>query len=175
MSQRNPEISKGVDWIMIWLYMALVTIGIISIFSVTYREEVSVVDGFFKMRADYGKQTLYFVLCLFLGMLILLTDSKFFTATANIWYAFGILLLLLVFPFHTEVKGTKSIIRFGGFQLQPAELCKLFVNLALAKYLSRIDTDFTKTRSHMIAAAIVLVPALITIAQAETGFSCYVP
>ncbi len=171
MSQRNPEISKGVDWIMIWLYMALVTIGIISIFSVTYREEVSVVDGFFKMRADYGKQTLYFVLCLFLGMLILLTDSKFFTATANIWYAFGILLLLLVFPFHTEVKGTKSIIRFGGFQLQPAELCKLFVNLALAKYLSRIDTDFTKTRSHMIAAGIVLLPALITIAQAETGLA----
>jgi rod shape determining protein RodA len=171
MNQRNPEISKGIDWIMIWLYIALVTVGIISIFSVTYREGESVIDGFFKMKADYGKQTIYFVFCLVLGMAILLTDSKFFTATANIWYAFGILLLLLVFPFHTEVKGTKSIIRFGGFQLQPAELCKVFVNLALAKYLSRIDTDFTKSRSHLIAAAIVLVPALITIAQSETGLA----
>ncbi len=145
MSQRNATISKGVDWTMIWLYIALVAIGIFSIFSVTYREEISVFDGFFKMKADYGKQSLYFIISLILGLFILLTDSKFFTATANIWYAFGIVLLLLVFPFHTEVKGTNSIIRFGGFQLQPAELCKVFVNLALAKYLSRIETDFTKT------------------------------
>jgi rod shape determining protein RodA len=171
MSQRNPAISKGVDWIMIWLYIALVAIGIFSIFSVTYREEISVFDGFFKMKADYGKQSLYFIISLILGLFILLTDSKFFTATANIWYAFGILLLLLVFPFHTEVKGTNSIIRFGGFQLQPAELCKVFVNLALAKYLSRIETDFTKTRSQLIASGIVLLPAFITIAQNETGLA----
>lgn len=156
---------------MIWLYIILVGIGIFSIFSVTYREEVSVFDGFFKMKADYGKQSLYFVISLILGLFILLTDSKFFTATANIWYAFGILLLLLVFPFHTEVKGTNSIIRFGGFQLQPAELCKVFVNLALAKYLSRIETDFTRPRSQLIAAVIVLLPAVITIAQNETGLA----
>jgi rod shape determining protein RodA len=171
MSQKNATISKGVDWTMIWLYIALVAIGIFSIFSVTYREEVSVFDGFFKMKADYGKQSLYFVISLILGLFILLTDSKFFTATANIWYAFGIVLLLLVFPFHTEVKGTNSIIRFGGFQLQPAELCKVFVNLALAKYLSRVETDFTKTRSQLIAAGIVLLPAIITIAQNETGLA----
>lgn len=171
MNQRHPEISKGIDWLMIWLYVALVTIGIISIFSVTYREGENVFDGFFRMRADYGKQLLFFGISLIIGMGILLTDSKFFTATANLWYAFGILLLLLVFPFHTEVKGTKSIIRFGGFQLQPAEICKVFVNLALAKYLSRIDTDFTKSRSHLIAAGIALLPAIITIAQQETGLA----
>ena len=171
MNQRNVTISKGVDSVMIWLYIALVAIGIFSIFSVTYRENVPAFDGFFKMRADYGKQTLYFIISLILGLFILLTDSKFFTATANIWYAFGIFLLLLVFPFHTEVKGTESIIRFGGFQLQPAELCKVFVNLALAKYLSRVETDFTKPRSQLIAAGIVLLPAIITIAQKETGLA----
>lgn len=171
MNQRNSAISKGIDWVMIWLYLALVAIGIFSIFSVTYREDISVFDGFFKMKADYGRQSLYVVISLILGLFILLTDSKFFTATANIWYAFGILLLLLVFPFHTEVKGTNSIIRFGGFQLQPAELCKVFVNLALAKYLSRVETDFTKTRSQLIAAGIVLLPAIITVAQNETGLA----
>lgn len=171
MNQRNSAISKGIDWVMIWLYLALVAIGIFSIFSVTYREDISVFDGFFKMKADYGRQSLYVVISLILGLFILLTDSKFFTATANIWYAFGILLLLLVFPFHTEVKGTNSIIRFGGFQVQPAELCKVFVNLALAKYLSRVETDFTKTRSQLIAAGIVLLPAIITVAQNETGLA----
>lgn len=171
MSQRNATISKGVDWIMIWLYVALVTIGILSIFSVTYREGENVLDGFLKLRTDYGKQFFFFLISLVVGLFILLTDSKFFTATANIWYALGIFMLLLVFPFHTEVKGTESIIRFGGFQIQPADICKVFVALALAKYLSRVETEFSKPRSQLIAAAIVLLPALITIAQKETGLA----
>jgi rod shape determining protein RodA len=169
--QRNPAISKGVDTVLIWLYLILVTIGLLSIFSVTYHEGDNVLRSFLSFKTDYSKQLVFFAGSLLIGLFILLTDSKFFTATANIWYAFGILLLLLVFPFHTNVKGTESIIRFGSFNLQPAELCKVFVNLALAKYLSRVETDFSKTSSQFMAAAIVLLPALITIAQSETGLA----
>lgn len=171
MSHKNPSISKGIDWLMIWLYIALVAIGVVSIFSVTFREGENVLDGFLKLRTDYGKQFFFFIISLIVGLFILLTDSKFFTATANIWYALGIFMLLLVFPFHTEVKGTESIIRFGTFQVQPADICKVFVALALAKYLSRVETEFTKPRSQLIAVAIVVLPALITIAQKETGLA----
>ncbi|MCR6721721.1 MAG: rod shape-determining protein RodA [Chitinophagaceae bacterium] len=80
-------------------------------------------------------------------------------------------MLLLVFPLGTDVKGTSSIIRFGGFNFQPAEFCKISVSLALAKYLSRPETDFTKIRSQLIATAIALLPAAITIAQKETGLA----
>lgn len=170
MSARKPEISKGIDWILFWIYFILVCIGIVSIFAATYRNE-NVLQGFLGFRTDYGKQGLFFVFSLILGTVILLTDSKFFTATANLFYAFGILLLLLVFPFHTEVKGTESIIRFSGFQIQPAEICKIFVNLALAKYLSRVETDFSKLRSQLIATALVLTPAVISIMQKETGLA----
>lgn len=166
----NSDISKGIDWTLVLLYGVLCVIGIMSIFAATYRNE-DVITGFMSMRTDYSRQSIYFLLSIVLGVFVLLTDSKFFTATANLFYFSGILLLLLVFPFHTEVKGTKSIIRFASFQLQPAELCKIFVNLALAKYLSRIDTDFTKLRSQLIATAIVMVPAIITILQSETGLA----
>jgi rod shape determining protein RodA len=168
--RNNAEISKGIDWVLVLLFVLLSIIGVMSIFAATYRNE-NVLQGFLSLRTDYSRQMLYLVISLVIGIFILLTDSKFFTATANLFYFFGILLLLLVFPFHTEVKGTKSIIRFANFQLQPAELCKIFVNLALAKYLSRIDTDFTKLRSQLIAASIVLVPAIITILQSETGLA----
>jgi rod shape determining protein RodA len=171
MSQRNPAISKGVDWVLIWVYLALVGIGLLSIFSVTFREGDDVIQSFLSFKTDYSKQFYFFVGSITLGLFILLTDSKFFTATANIWYAAGIFLLLLVFPLHTNVKGTESIIRLGGFNLQPAELCKVFVNLALAKYLSRVETDFTTPRSHLIASAIILAPAAITIMQKETGLA----
>ena len=170
MREQNPEISKGVDWILVWLYVILVGIGIMSIFAATYRNE-NIMQGFLSMKTDYGKQSLYFVISIVLGTFVLLTDSKFFTATANLFYFLGLVLLLLVFPFHTEVKGTKSIIRFASFQLQPAELCKIFVNLALAKYLSRVDTDFSKLKSQLVAAAIVITPAVITIMQSETGLA----
>lgn len=170
-NQRNPTISKGVDSTLIWLYLVLVAIGLLSIFSVTYHEGDAVVRSFLSFKTLYSKQLIFFAASLLIGLFILLTDSKFFTATANIWYAFGILLLLLVFPFHTNIKGTESIIKLGGFNLQPAELMKLFVCLALAKYLSRVETDFNKTSSHLMAAGILVLPALITIAQHETGLA----
>src|SRR5687767_2595931 len=153
MSKAKGSISKGVDPVMIWLYFLLVAIGITAIFAVTYREGDPVVSSFFSFKTDYSKQFFFFVVALVIGVFILLTDSKFFTATANLWYAVGIVLLFLVFPFHSNVKGTESIIRFGGIQFQPAEFCKVCVCLALSKYISLPNMDFSKTRSQLIAAA----------------------
>jgi rod shape determining protein RodA len=170
MKNNSFDISKGVDWAVVVVYVLLVITGIASIFATTYRDE-SWVTGFLSLQTDYSRQLLYFAICAVLAVFILLTDSKFFTATSNIFYAIGIILLLLVFPFHTDVKGTKSIIRFSGFQLQPAELCKIFVNLALAKYLSSANLKFNQLKSQLVAAAIVLVPAVLTILQSETGLA----
>jgi rod shape determining protein RodA len=172
MSQRNPTISKGVDWSLVWIWFTLCIIGITCIFAASYHEGENVIQGFISLKTDYSRQLLFFILSGILGTFILLTDSKFFTATANLGYAFGIFLLLLVFPFHSRVKGTESIIKFGSaFQIQPADLCKLFVNLALAKYLSRVETNFTRPRSHLIATVIALVPAAMSIMQHEMGLS----
>ena len=171
MSQKNPTISKGVDWSLVWIWFILCAIGITSIFAASYHDGDNVVQGFISLKTDYSRQLLFFILSGIVGTFILLTDSKFFTATANLGYALGIFLLLLVFPFHSRIKGTESIIKFGSFNLQPADLCKLFVNLALAKYLSRVDTNFTRPRSQLIAAVIALVPAMLSIMQKETGLA----
>jgi rod shape determining protein RodA len=162
--------SKGIDWTLIGVYALLVVTGIASIFATTYRDE-PIVNGFLSLNTDYSRQLLYFIICIVIGSVILLTDSKFYTATANILYVFGVVLLLLVFPFHTDIKGTQSIIRFSGFQLQPAELCKIFVNLALAKYLSTPDLNFKRVKSQLIASALVLIPAVMAILQSETGLA----
>ena len=172
MNQRNSYLAKGADRSLIWLWFILSLIGVMSIFSATYRDGDNVFQGFLSLKTDYSRQALFFVISGIAGMVILLTDSKFFTATANLWYAFGIFLMLLVFPFHSNVKGTSSIIRLGSaVQIQPADICKIFVNLALAKYLSRVETDFRRPRSQLIAAVIALVPAALSIMQKETGLA----
>lgn len=169
---RNLGVSKGADWSLIWLYLLLVFIGIMAIFAATYREGDPFVSSLFSFKTDYSRQFYFFIVAGTLGIFILLTDSKFFTATANLWYVLGIFLLLLVFPFHSSIKGTESIIRLGGvIQFQPAEFCKVCVCLALAKYLSLPDMDFSKARSQLIATGIALLPAALSIMQKETGLA----
>jgi len=170
MTRKEPGFSKGIDWSLIWLFLLLVAIGIMAIYAVTSEDE-ALVTGFFSFKTDYSKQFYFFILAGFLGIFILLTDSKFFTATANLWYAIGIFTMLLVFPFHSRIKGTESIIKLGGFNFQPADFCKACVCLALAKYLSLPDLDFSKTKSQLIAAGIALVPAALSIMQSETGLA----
>ncbi len=172
MSSRNPSISKGIDWSLVWIWLTLCCIGLTSIFAATYHTGDNIMQGVLSFKTDYSRQLLFFIFSGILGTFILLTDSKFFTATANLGYAFGIVLMLLVFPFHSRIKGTESIIKFGSaFQLQPAELCKIFVNLALAKYLARVETNFTRPRSQLIAAAISLFPAALSFMQHELGLA----
>lgn len=171
MTQKNPAISKGIDWSIIWIYLLLTTIGLLAIFAVTYKEGDPVIQSFLKFGTDYSKQFYFFIIGTIFGFFILLTDSKFFSATANLGYAAGIFFLLLVFPFHSNVKGTESIIKLGAFNFQPAEFCKIFVALALAKYLSGPETDFSKIRSQLIATGIALLPAGLALLQNETGLA----
>jgi len=171
MSRNQNTISKGVDWSLIWCYILLVSIGILMIFANEYREGQGFIDPIIHQKTDYSKQILWGGVCAIIAIFILLTDSKFFTATANLMYAFGVLLCIAAIVVGSEVKGSKSWIVLGGFRLQPSELTKVFTALALAKYISRQDTDFTRIRSQIIAAAIAITPALITLMQNETGLA----
>ncbi len=95
MNQRNSYLAKGADRSLIWLWFILSVIGVMSIFSATYHDGDNVLQGFISLKTDYSRQSLFFVISGIVGIFILLTDSKFFTATANLSYAFGIFLMLL--------------------------------------------------------------------------------
>jgi rod shape determining protein RodA len=170
MYKKNPSISKGIDWVMVFLYLALVTIGMLCIFSVEYKSGDNVLHSFLGLKKEYSKQLLFFGVSVVVAIFILLTDSKFFTATSNLAYALGILLILATFAVGKEVGGSKSWIPIGNFMnIQPVELCKIFTSLALAKYLSMPETNFHKTQTQLIAAAIAFSPAILSVLQKEPG------
>ncbi len=164
-------ISKGVDWITIWFYFIFVSIGLLCIFSVEHNASDNIVENIIGLKKNYSRQLLFIGLGFITAVLILLTDSKFFTATANIGYAFGILLILATFVFGKDISGSKSWIPLGFFNLQPVEMFKIFASLALAKYLARTETNFSNKQSQLIAAAIILTPAVFSILQNETGLA----
>lgn len=168
----TKEVSKGVDWLMIWLYLVLVSVGILSIFMVEYNPATFNITSFLKGDTNYSKQLIFFGVCIMAAIFIILSDSKLYPAFGNLMYAGGILLMLATFVIGKEINGSKSWIPLGGgFNLQAAELCKIFTALALAKYLSLTDTDFTKLRSQTIAAVIAMSPAVLSILQNETGLA----
>jgi rod shape determining protein RodA len=171
MNQKNPAIGKGVDWVLIGLYVLLVMIGLLCIFSVEYRTTDGVIESFLGFKKNYSKQFLFFIVCIAVAVFILLTDSKLFTAMANISFLAGIVLILATFVLGKEIKGSKSWIPLGFMNLQPVELCKIFTSLALAKYLSMPDINFKKSQSQLIAAAISFTPAVLSILQGETGLA----
>ncbi len=169
MTQKKLEIGKGVDWLLICMYGALVLTGLLCIFSVEFRINDNVLQSFLGFKKEYSKQLYFFIASSIVASFILLTDSKLFTATANLSYAFGIMLILATFVVGKEVGGSKSWIPLGFMNVQPVEVCKIFTSLALAKYLSMPDMNFEKPRSQLIAAAIAFSPAILSILQKEPG------
>jgi len=172
MNARNNNISQGIDITVILLYAILVSIGVLCIFMVEYKPGIDVFSSFIGGKTNYSKQVFFAGICIVMATFILLADSKLFTAFANLMYAFGILLMFATFVLGKNINGSKSWIPLGGgFNLQPAELCKIFTALALAKFLSRQETDFSKLKSQLIGGAIALSPAILSIAQQETGLA----
>ncbi len=171
-SNYSKSISQGIDWLVVWLYAILVCIGVVCIFMVEYKPGVITASSFFSGDTNYSKQILFAGICAIVATFIILSDSKLYTAFANLLYVFGIGLMLATFVIGQTVNGSQSWIPLGGgFNLQPAELCKIFTTLALAKYMSQVDTNFTTLRSQIIAAAIALAPAFLSVLQHETGLA----
>ncbi|RYG48581.1 MAG: rod shape-determining protein RodA, partial [Chitinophagaceae bacterium] len=168
---RQGSISRGIDWWMIWLYALIVMIGLVSIFSVEFKPGDDFFEGMLGFQKNYSKQFYYLMFCVVLAVFILLTDSKVFTAMANLLYVVGIVLMLATFVFGKTVNGSKSWIPLGFMNLQPVETAKIFTSLSLAKYLSLPDIDMSKPRVQLIASGISFLPIVFSVLQNETGLA----
>jgi rod shape determining protein RodA len=173
MKRKNNNLAaEGIDYTVVWLYGILVSIGVLCIFMVEYKTNTNWLATFLGGKTNYSKQLIFVGVCALAATFILLTDSKIFTAFANLSYLLGILLMLATFVLGKNINGSKSWIPLaGGFNLQPAELCKIFTSLALAKFISRQEIDFTNIKSQIVAGLIALTPAALSILQHELGLA----
>ena len=130
----QPTISKGVDWVLIWIYIILVSVGLLCIFSVEYRENENIFQNIVALKKNYSRQIVFIGISAVVAIFLLLTDSKLFTATANLSYAMGIGLMLLTFVVGKDINGSRSWIPLGFFNLQPVETCKIFTNNECQKH-----------------------------------------
>ena len=166
MSSALRNTSASLDWISIGMWALLVIMGWTAIFATT----VDPVEGFeFGLGTEYGKQLMWMGVCVVIGMLILNTDGALFTQFSWVFYAFFVLLLVLVLFLGKEVNGAKAWFRIGSLGLQPAEFAKLGTALALARYVSNVETRSPSLRNQLMALAIMGGPILLIFFQPDVG------
>ncbi len=164
--RKNESIVGSFDWITVVIYIVLVVIGWLTIYSAVYSEESS---DIFNTNYNSGKQFTWMIACSVVAILLLIIDGKFFTTFAYILYGIVILAVIGVMFFGVVVKGQQNWIRIGGFQIQPSEFAKIGTSLALAKFLSVLTIDIRKWKHKWIAFALVGVPMLMVVIQGDAG------
>ncbi|WP_291139347.1 rod shape-determining protein RodA [Flavobacterium sp. UBA7663] len=163
---KNQSVGNRIDYISILLYIVLVIMGWMTIYSASLPlEETSIFD----ISQIYGRQMLFIGLTIPLIFIILFTDAKIFERLSFVFYGLGIILLLGLFVFGVTKKGQTNWYQFGGFGFQPSEFVKTATALLLAKYLSYSQINLKYTKHQIIGLAIVFIPVALILMQPDAG------
>ncbi|NCF30829.1 MAG: FtsW/RodA/SpoVE family cell cycle protein [Bacteroidetes bacterium] len=162
----NKSIIFRLDWMLLLVYLVLVSFGIVNVYSATFSETSG---GLFDLTQAVGKQVFFLVFSLFTGIIILAINSKFFEQFASLGYFISILLLVGLFVFGKTVSGATSWYNIGGISFQPSELAKVTTALIIASLLSKFQSDIQTPRTLFKIGAYVLLPFLLIVLQPDPG------
>lgn len=163
---RNQGVSNNIDWLTVLLYILLVGLGWITIYSASLPE---VTTSLLDLNQIYGKQLFFIIISIPIIIVILTLDAKFYEKYAFIFYLFSIVLLAGLFIFGKTIKGQTNWYSFGGFGLQPSEFAKITTSLMVAKYLSDIQIDLKNFNHQLVTFAIILFPVALILMQPDAG------
>ena len=163
---KSESLTGKIDWITVLLYVILVFLGWVMIYSSVYTDEGK---SIFNPTLRSGSQFQWIIGSVIIAFVILIIDSRFYVTFSYPIYAFLMVCTVSVMFIGVVVKGQRNWIRIGGFQMQPSELAKVAVSLALAKYLSSLNADLRKWADKWKAFAIIGVPMMIILVQGDAG------
>ncbi len=162
----NKEDNPALDTISVWLYIVLVFIGLISVYSATSEVNQTFQFSFSSLA---GRQLIWIGGAIIIIFTIAFANVAIIDYFAYGFYGFAILLNIAVLFLGKEVSGAKSWFGFGGFGIQPSEFAKVATALAIAKHLGTYGVRFKGTRNVAITLALFLVPMLLILIQNDTG------
>ena len=162
----GSNILRRIDWLSVLIFVLLVGIGWVNIYSSTFNQDHGSV---FDLSQLYGKQLVFIGFSLVVIILVMGLEASFFERFSSLFYLISLVLLLGLFVFGKTIAGATSWYALGFFNLQPSELAKAATALALAKYLSDIQTDIKRRKDQLYALLIIVLPALLIIPQPDPG------
>lgn len=150
------------DWMIMLILGALGVMSTLLVRSATYGDP---------RYANYDLKTVIFFAAGFVVLfLVTLIDYRLLLKTWYVWYAIGLILLVLVYMIAGETNGARSWFNFGMLSFQPAEVMKLFLIIAVAALMGRKQGDPLSMRGDvMVIAAVSFVPFLLVMIQPDLG------
>ncbi|MDE8348335.1 MAG: rod shape-determining protein RodA [Acidocella sp.] len=136
-----------INWLFVVCLCALAGVGYLALYSAAGGSTTPYANS----------QLIRFCVALVMMFVIAMVDIRSIAKAAWPSYALGILLLVVVMKFGHTGLGAKRWMSVGGVEIQPSELMKLFLILALAAY-------FHKASHERIGNLFFLLPALAVIA-----------
>ncbi|MBK9792072.1 MAG: rod shape-determining protein RodA [Sphingobacteriales bacterium] len=169
--QASKRAYDPIDSTVLYCFLFLVILGIMSIFATEYNGDVTA--SFFSFKHSYVKQAFFAIVAGLMFFVILGFDRRILQLISYPMYGLVLVLLLLVLVVGQKTNGQQNWINLGVFKLQPSEFAKFGTAMALAKYFDTPNMRFVTQREQFIAYGILGLPLLLVAAQGDAG-SCLV-
>jgi rod shape determining protein RodA len=162
---RQPSFDLGakiwqISWVYVLLLCALAGVGYVALYSAA--------GGAPEPYAS--RHVLRFAAGLVLMIGIALVDIRFIARLAWPTYSVSLVLLVLVARYGHLGKGSQRWIELGGLQVQPSELMKIALVLALASWFHRASWERIGNPLFLIPPVIaVLVPVALIVQEPNLG------
>jgi len=151
------------DWPLFIATALICVVGIVNLYSATSVATAS--------RAElYLNQIYWMVAGGILAVIAASIDYRHIERFAYVFYAGGLVTLVLVLVLARDIRGSARWINIGAFSFQPSEFMKLFLAIALAKYMHDDPRNEGRTLRDLVApAALTAVPVLLVLKQPDLG------
>lgn len=148
------------DFRTLLVTVALVAIGLISIYSATYEAGAA---------TFFSQQLIFAIGGLFTMVAIAFIPERWITLSVYPLYALGLILLVAVLVIGSVINGQRNWINLGFFSLQPSELAKLGTLLFASHFVSREGRDLKNWRDLATLVAVVMAPVVLIYFEHDTG------
>jgi len=161
----DRRILKSFDFGFLIVVIILSLIGVMTIYSST-RPLLGTHQELF-----YLKQLNWIALSLFCFFALLIFDYRWPVRFANIFYVFGIMLLVLVLVAGRKGMGAQRWLNLGFLSFQPSEFFKIFFVITISRYFSGLDQERKLGVNELlkIMSVFFILPAVLILKQPDLG------
>src|SRR5580693_3316315 len=151
------------DWALFLGAALLAVVGVVNLYSATSVSRDA-------LREIYVQQVYWLVFGGIIATLVAAIDYRHYERLGYGLYGLGVVLLVLVFILGRDIRGSSRWINIGSFSFQPSEFMKVFLIIALAKYLHDDPRTEGRTLKDLIAPALIAaVPTALVLLQPDLG------
>jgi rod shape determining protein RodA len=148
-----------VDWLALGCAVALSLLGLVTM------------NSFVPGDPFFIRQAIWIAISIGVYFGASLVDWRFLRrGSVAAWvYVATVVPLLLLLALGTTIKGAKSWLSFGSLGIQPIELAKLALIIALSKYFSRRHIEIKNIRHIMVSGAYAFIVFALVALQPDLG------